>query len=60
MTSLTRPFYLMPLMLTEESEKMKKKSQKAKKNIKKIRIYNESCKQVTLTLTQTFTHPTQN
>lgn len=60
MTSLTRPFYLMPLMLTEESEKNEKKSQKSKKNIKQIRIYNESCKQVTLTLTQTLTHPTQN
>lgn len=31
MTSLTRPFYLMPLMLTEESEKMKKKPKKQKK-----------------------------
>lgn len=49
MTSLTRPFYLMPLMLTEESEK------KAKKFIKQIRIYNESCKQVTLTKTLTHT-----
>lgn len=59
MTSLTRPFYLMPLMLTEESEKNEKKAKK-QKNIKLIRIYNESCKQVTLTLTQTLTHPTQN
>lgn len=31
MTSLTRPFYLMPLMLTEESEKNKKKPKKQKK-----------------------------
>lgn len=53
MTSLTRPFYLMPLMLTEESEKKAKK--KAKKFIKQIRIYNESCKQVTLTKTLTNT-----
>lgn len=34
MTSLTRPFYLMPLMLTEESEKNKKKAKKAKKKYK--------------------------
>lgn len=43
-------------------KRKKKKIKKAKKqkNIKQIRIYNESCKQVTLTLTQTFTHLTQN
>lgn len=60
MTSLTRPFYLMPLMLTEESEKQKKNKKKIYKNKKQIRIYNESCKQVTHSqqykLTHTYTH----